>query len=297
MLKVTFHSYKGGAGRSSTALNTLPYLVDTLKANKKSPILVVDMDLDSAGMTYLLDVDADFKKDGVDDIKSLLKDEFNWSSSPDPNFEEGILYKKLIPVGNKIGVENEAVLFLGVNDKEKIDNNEMTGTKESVLQDLCKYCKNNNFSAIVIDSSTGDQFSAVLSIGVATVVVHCLRATRQFRIGSFHYLYRLKKENDLEKTIILLPTVVPNADRVIDGKAQRETAIDDILHRIGRLGLKNIKTNFINKDQLGINEVERFKWQEGVLYDLIKKNQKLEEDEKEAAKRYEKLAQLIAECE
>ena len=32
--KITFHSYKGGSGRSSTTYNTIPYLVDILGADE-----------------------------------------------------------------------------------------------------------------------------------------------------------------------------------------------------------------------------------------------------------------------
>jgi len=206
---ITFYSYKGGSGRSSTTLNTLPYLVNVLEANKNSPILLLDMDLDSAGMTYLLELDKHFQNKDIYDIKDFLKGEESWSENPAPCLKEHGLYKKFVPVGEKLGVENEAVVFLGIDDSKNIDNNEMTGTKEEVFNKLRRFCRKNNFSAVVIDSSAGDQFSALLSIQTATLVVHCLRATTQFRIGSFNYLYRLK-EKSIDKQIILLPTVVPN---------------------------------------------------------------------------------------
>jgi len=79
---------------------------------------------------------------------------------------------------------------------------------------------------------------------------------------------------------------------VIDGDEQRQEAVKDMLRRIKDLGLKNIKTDFINYDQLGINEVERFKWREGVLYKISLK-QTLTDDEKEATERYFRLARVI----
>jgi cellulose biosynthesis protein BcsQ len=289
---VTFHSYKGGAGRSSATLNTLPYLVEALEADKMSPILLLDMDLDSAGMTYLLDLDEHFQKEGVSDIKDFIKDEELWSERSTENLETHNLYKKFVPVGEKLGVDNEAIVFLGVDDEKPIDNNEMTGTKQEVFGKLRKFCKNNDFKAVVIDSSAGDQFSAVLSIGASDMIVHCLRATKQFRVGTFNYLRRHKNKNT-DKKIILLPTVVPNTDRVIDGVAQRQAAVDDFLKRIEELECKNVLADFIDYEHLGINEVERFKWQERVLYNIAK-TQDLTSDEEEAAKQYSKLAQLIS---
>ena len=58
----------------------------------------------------------------------------------------------------------------------------------------------------------------------------------------------------------------------------------------------NIHSEFISEDLFGINEVQRFKWKEGVLYSIQKK-QALTGDEEEACRRYNKLAQLVAEIE
>ena len=43
----TFYSYKGGSGRSTTAVNTVGHLIDVLGADSSHPILIVDADLES----------------------------------------------------------------------------------------------------------------------------------------------------------------------------------------------------------------------------------------------------------
>lgn len=48
----TFYSYKGGSGRTTTLLNTTKHLAEILNASKEHPILLVDADLESAGLTY-----------------------------------------------------------------------------------------------------------------------------------------------------------------------------------------------------------------------------------------------------
>lgn len=48
----TFYSYKGGSGRSTTLINTAKHLAEKLKVSKEHPILLVDADLESAGLTY-----------------------------------------------------------------------------------------------------------------------------------------------------------------------------------------------------------------------------------------------------
>lgn len=47
-----FYSYKGGSGRSTTCINTVLHLIDLMGADPKHPILLVDTDLESAGLTY-----------------------------------------------------------------------------------------------------------------------------------------------------------------------------------------------------------------------------------------------------
>ena len=268
MKTITFYSYKGGAGRSSTTLNTLPYLVESFKASADTPILVLDMDLDSAGMTYLLGLDVHFK--GRYDVKSFLMGDENWSEMPAASLKEHEFYQKFAPVGDVLGVENEAVLFLGVDDAKLVDNNQMDGTKEGVFNKLSRFCRKNGIKAVVIDSSAGDQFSAVLSTGAANDIVCCMRPTMQFRIGTFNYLHRLAEKTS-EKRIVLLPTVVPNVDKEVDGEMQRLKAIDNITKRVEDLDINDVCMEFVSEDMFGINEVERFKWKEGVLYKIGEK--------------------------
>ena len=291
MKTITFYSYKGGAGRSSTTLNTLPYLVESMRASANAPIIVLDMDLDSAGMTYLLGLDVHFK--GRYDVKSFLMGDESWSDAPAGSLAEHEFYQKLVPVGETLGVENEAVLFLGVDDAKLVDNNQMDGTKEGVFNKLRRFCRKNGIKAVVIDSSAGDQFSAVLSTGAADDIVCCMRPTMQFRIGTFNYLHRLSEKTQ-DKRIVLLPTVVPSTDKEIDGEMQREKAIKNICARVEDLDMRMVRTDFVTEDCLGINEVERFKWKEGVLY-KIGQTSELTADEKEATRRYSKLARILAE--
>lgn len=291
MKTITFYSYKGGAGRSSTTLNTLPYLVESMRASANAPIIVLDMDLDSAGMTYLLGLDVHFK--GRYDVKSFLMGDESWSDAPAGSLADHEFYQKLVPVGETLGVENEAVLFLGVDDAKLVDNNQMDGTKEGVFNKLRRFCRKNGIKAVVIDSSAGDQFSAVLSTGAADDIVCCMRPTMQFRIGTFNYLHRLSEKTQ-DKRIVLLPTVVPSTDKEIDGEMQREKAIKNICARVEDLDMRMVRTDFVTEDCLGINEVERFKWKEGVLY-KIGQTSELTADEKEATRRYSKLARILAE--
>lgn len=293
---ITFYSYKGGAGRSSTTLNTLPFLVETLNADAKHPILLIDMDLDSAGMTYLLGCERYFKKNY--DVKQFLINDEKWTDTFTEDIYSHPLIQKFVPVGDILGVEKNSILFLGDNDETPIDNNQMDGTKESIIKKIKRFCRNNNLPGIVLDSAAGDQFAALLATKNATEIICCMRPTTQFRVGTFNYLERLAK-NSVETDIVLLPTVVPDEDICIDGEYQKEQSIENTFIKIDQIKNKyasflNIHTDFIKSNMLGINEVQRFKWKEGVLY-AIAKSQPLQKDEQKAFERYNKLAKLISE--
>ena len=56
----TFYSYKGGSGRTTTLLNTAKHLIDELGSNPQKPLLLVDADLESAGLTYFFNAQDKF---------------------------------------------------------------------------------------------------------------------------------------------------------------------------------------------------------------------------------------------
>jgi len=282
MLTVSFHSYKGGACRTSTCFNTLPFLVEKLGATAENPILVIDTDLESQGLTYLFDADAQFRNRTYD-AKELLSG-------------KGLIdYKQTcIPVGQRLGVENEAVYFLGVNDQKKFDAQNQGGQASEKLANL----ENLPFKAIVYDTASGDQFSATTTNKASQVIVCCMRPTRQFRIGTFNFLGRIGSEwvmlGDYQlRRVILVPTAVPNKKTSIGGKDQHAESMDEIKQDANGIEWE-ICEDFIQRDMFGIPEVERFKWCEDVLYRL-EKNGKItyEDDAREAMKRYEKLADAI----
>ena len=53
MKNISFFSYKGGAGRTSLLFNTLPFLAQNLGATNTEPIIVLDLDIDSKGLSFL----------------------------------------------------------------------------------------------------------------------------------------------------------------------------------------------------------------------------------------------------
>ena len=56
----TFYSYKGGSGRTTAAINTTHHLIKEYNASKNNPILLVDADLESAGLTFFFNLEKKF---------------------------------------------------------------------------------------------------------------------------------------------------------------------------------------------------------------------------------------------
>jgi hypothetical protein len=184
-------------------------------------------------------------------------------------------------------------MFLGVDDSSpQLNRSDVEGRLDEVMHKLRRFAINYHCKGIIMDSAAGDQFSARLAVDHADKIVFCMKMTHQFRIGTFNYLHRLSEKTS-EKRIILLPTVVPNADKEIDGEMQRLKAINNIAERVEDLSIDDVCMDFVNEECFGINEVERFKWKEGVLY-KIGQESSLSADEKMATTRYEKLANVIA---
>ena len=82
---------------------------------------------------------------------------------------------------------------------------------------------------------------------------------------------------------------------MIDGQSQMQASIEDINARIDGIPSLDFITDFVEDEKmLGINEIMRFKWKEGVLYKLNKEKE-ISADEKEGLRRYSHLAEVIAE--
>ena len=253
------------------------------------------MDIESAGMTYLLNKQDAFK--GKNDVKILLKNQESWSANKYCELEDHPFYQWLVPVGNQLGLDDDyAVMFLGVDDSSaQLNRSDVEGKLEEVMNKFRRFAQNYHCKGIIMDSAAGDQFSARLAVDHADKIVFCMKMTHQFRIGTFNYLnklgIRLGSASD-EKEIILLPTVVP-ADAVIDGASQMQTSIDDISARLESLTRLEVRDDFVSSsDMFGINEVMRFKWKESVLFKL-RNNADLAPDEQTALTRYRKLARIV----
>lgn len=303
---ISYFSYKGGAGRSTLAYNTIPLLArNHLRPTKEAPIIVVDMDIDSCGMSYLLDVaNEEIKEDAC--VQYVLREGCDPGRAA--SISDHATLKKLIPVGNKFGYPvNEAILFLPAKDIKNVDTagnfnyGDSNSPFLSSLQSFIDVCESYNVPAVIFDSAVGNQATANVANQLANVIVCCMRPTTQFVDGTARYLESLDSDSGSplgggRKKIVLVPNVVPQEHVVIDNHNYPDMAIKRIRIRLNHIINDRDEDDDIiyNTDMLDINEfgipaVKSFMWREGQLATQAELN----ENEELVLRRYEKLAAIM----
>ncbi len=331
MITIAFCSYKGGSCRTTTCYNTLPFLAKQLNATKHNPILVFDFDLDSMGLTNILDQKMSLQDKKIRKMYSArnLFCEDNAKRVQEiknlENCESGYFQENYNKVGNQLGLEDDdSVLFCGVDESAPTITDEQYKQIEShspllsLIQTFAGFLAEDLPRAIVFDCASGIQMTTLLALDYTDKVVMCLRPTVQARIGTFSYLKsrlpeRFKKSmvGSKKREVILLPTSVAGINVSPDDenreeaiaklKKLRKKALGDINDSlIGGLkgyereyGLPySLNTEMIDPDEndiVGIPEIERFKWEEGLLYTM----ENITEQEKQLRNRYQKLSSII----
>lgn len=331
MLTVSFYSYKGGSGRSTTAWNTIQQLVEIMKPTKEHPFVIVDTDMQSAGVTYLFRAEELFKTE--DEYWSIQKrmvdaldDDFDGANSA----EKKKFFGTMLPIGRFFGKdesEKESVLLIGANVGQSADAKiDEKGLRKGDSQQIRNFregiplaCKACGVKALFFDTPSGTQFLARMSVQQSDVVVCCMRPTRQFRLGTFDQLEKyLRYDKAMEKgsrrKYILTPTAIcVDPGQKIDSEDYPRKAHRDITSLFSADGIKDselaeiFKKNVIldmltltrQTDDLeysvpeifGIPEVKRFKWFEQCLGTLSEAERS--GNDNMALKRYNLLAQTI----
>ena len=327
MQVITFNSYKGGACRTTTCYNALPYLAQKLGATSDCPILVFDIDLDSMGLTNIFQAklsNAEKNKKRTYSAKNLFVEDspvnHDVRTRRMKSVREDDWYFSLFDkIGNDLGLSDDGcVLFCGAdkNAASISDDDYLRFADASPLLTLLQALRNmppdKQPKAVILDCASGVQMSTVSALKNTDCAVMCMRPTMQFRMGTRDYLLtqipgELKNHRRRKaRRIILLPTAVAqinvSANDPNKANAEKELAslkkktfetiqyriIDDIIEDDSDLGYELV-TDMIDGEVKGIPEIERFKWEEGLLYTL----DEWTEQEKILKRQYERLADVI----
>ncbi len=236
---ITFYSYKGGIGRTTTLASFAIHCAHNLGMK----ILIIDCDLDAPGVPNFYDIDADIlsKTNGI--VEYLINKRFDKNI----NLNDYIIqmHKKysgakgdifIMPAGNlSDDYENEYYKAdkLDFNKENKLKKLNIHRTHyleglarinisspDIVLQDftsLIQELKNNpDFSPdlILIDSKTG--FSEILGIFVlyiSDIIVGFFRDELQARPG-LHYLFERVIENNKFQQLLIINAIISDPQGV-----------------------------------------------------------------------------------
>ncbi len=304
MKVISFFSYKGGAGRSTLAYNTIPILAEKhIHPTAKNPMIVIDTDIDSCGMTYLLDTpDNPVTVTDENCVQTLFSD--GCDPRVTPTIKEHPFFGKLCPVGHSYGYEdNEAILLVPAKGGKLIfqnsSSNHTDNGKTPLIPRMKRFldcCERMNISAVFIDSAVGDNLTAVVSNEISNIIVCCMRPTRQFREGTVGYLQRVETNHiSGGKHIVLVPNVIPMDEITIDGIRYPDEAvfrISSTFEKISKDSAHTYHLELTKEPTFGIPALDRFMWCEEVLL-RVQKNGTLSPEEELVLSRYSQLAAII----
>lgn len=294
---VSCFSYKGGAGRSTLAINVVPFLAEKLKATEDRPFVLVDMDIDSCGLTYLFELHKE-EKTAEDCVQQWFypKGARIPQESDDEDMEsatEHEMFQHLFPVGKFFNFEDKAILCLPAKPGLSMGSNDSNYDASRVNKglDIFKQACDNFACGVLFDSAVGNQLTANWSNRYSNYILCCMRPTKQFLDGTnrFFDTYDEKAQN---KKIIVIPNVVPTDELNIDGNQYPDYAKERIIESFKDNRLRGNNTYFIDLlegEKFGVPKIDRFMWQEGVL----KLERTLNSTERVALERYDEVASIV----
>lgn len=282
MKVISYFSYKGGSGRTSLLYNTLPYLVDKLEATPEQPIIVMDLDVDSKGLSFLFREGSDSNK--LNSI-NVLNGEFD-DMQDDPK----VIFNQMQPIGSFVGRPNGSILFVTADTKKVLNSNNYDSLYAELFPFIRYFRQQGCCKAIIFDNPAGSQHSGELALQYTNVVVTCLRITNQFRMGTLEFLEQCE---DSQRKYIIVPNAVPR------GNERLSPDFNISLIKKGIESLNKTESTFdtflLDPSLKGINEVERFKFTETCLAKLEEEKEELTDDEREAIGKYKALSNAICE--
>ena len=289
MVNISFFSYKGGAGRTSLLFNVLPFLAEKLHATVQEPIIVLDLDLDSKGLSYLIN---DNSK--INSIQ-VLRGDSSIGFSNGGNINTHPFFSSLTAIGAKVGLPSDldrsilCVTAHGIDGAMSLSEGNNYDGRNISLSTLNKLCNKYNCKAIVMDTPAGNQISGTCALSISKKIVTVMRITQQFRKGTAEFLRVKSKDGEyIGKEYIIVPNAVPDTE----GTTYRmDSILENIKNTVQSVVGKNDRLNltFLENGRKGINEVTLFKFREENLLKLSELRP-LSSDEQQAVDMYKLLA-------
>jgi cellulose biosynthesis protein BcsQ len=286
---ISFYSFKGGAGRTLCTANLVGLLAHEIGATQDAPMVLLDMDLDSAGLTIMLE-QADAVGKRSLNMSKIMSGKFSLRGNEKI---EQLRQEGMVDISAKVDAPPGSVLFIGaepVGHKAEPGKASMGDSMVALLEAFFA-CQ---VSAVVMDCASGLQPVADLARQLSNLIVYCCRLTGQFLWGTNMELRLFvgSSSPDERPNILILPVAVPDPKNNQDFKNYFSVAMSELRRLDLDLSGRGHEKTFLFES--GICEVQLFKWDEKVL-SLIEKSDKLAQDEKSALDSFRLLATKVAE--
>ncbi len=306
MKTISCFSYKGGAGRSTLAMNIVPFLAKELGATPEHPLILVDMDIDSCGLTFLYNLQNEPETSNKYYVQFLFGETGvipKTSGTGEVNALSSKLLLHLCPVGDLYNNVNDArsVLCLPAKPGACLGSfGSNYDAKAGKVGEFESECKRAGCCGILYDSAVGDQLTAIWSNQNAKTILCVMRPTKQFREGTDRYFDNYDTKMCRNKRIIVVPNVVPPEELIVkDGDEVKEypqyakNAIIKSFNDNQERENNDYVLDLLDGDSFGIPQIDRFMWQEDILDNVPASNRTAKE--KIAIRQYERIAKLIGE--
>jgi MinD-like ATPase involved in chromosome partitioning or flagellar assembly len=305
--KLMMYSFKGGAGRTVTTANVAYILASELGRR----VLLIDMDVESAGTSLVFDLDASVREGACRSIQDILRgytevvgrdgETRQEKIGLHPNTFEQVTWPQItreIPIqGNGyLKVIPGQVILRGKDDTNSFD------VGKSNFDRLCLRLDGmvENAPQIVLwDSSSGQQETASMGLDCCQVLVVFVRWSRQFIIGTTRLLQEhVKARNTKIKRVFIVPTAVPRqkpGGALGEQLERRERQFRDDISLINDAARKNFGARDGWVELLpAIYECDALKWDERVF--LLSPDAKSDPGVELALSDYRALAQRLSEA-
>lgn len=236
---ITFYSYKGGLGRTTTLSGFAIHCAHNLGMK----VLIIDCDLEAPGVPNFYDIDADIlhKTDGI--VEYLINKRFDgnidlndYIIQPHKRYSGGKGDIFILPAGNLSDDYDNAhykVDELDFDKKNRLEKFNIHRTHyleglsrldisnpDAMLRDLTDLIQELNRSSdfspdlILIDSRTGfNEILGVFVLAVSDIIVGFFRDELQARPG-LHYLFERVNENKKYQQLLIVNAIISSPQGV-----------------------------------------------------------------------------------
>lgn len=307
--KLMMYSFKGGAGRTVTTANVAYILASELGRR----VLVIDMDVESAGTSLVFDLDRAVREGGCRTVQDILRgysevvgldgEIKRESIGLHPSAFEQVTWPRIhrdVPVTGKgsLKVIPGQVILRGKDDaKSQFETGKsnfdkllfrLDGMVEGAPQ------------IVMYDSSSGQQETASIGLDSCQILVVFVRWSRQFIIGTTRLLedYVADRAATKIKRVFIVPTAVPQQKPTgVLGEQldRRERQFRDDISLINDSAQKNFDAKADWIELLPpIYECDALKWDERVF--LMAPSEKCDASVEQVLQDYRTLARRLAEA-